>query len=886
MAFRVPERPVSNQPNITGDVLIDAFDHVATIVNIPPGSFPLIGPDTFLANITGSSAPPVQQLLTTLAGSFLTYIPGTGVIDWDGVAVQKAGAPAGTQRTLNIIEGANITATVVNNTVTGAVDITLASTGGSGSAQSWAGTLEVSKFSGPWNPHIDAPQYISFGVEDAIPGVGHLRFSQDCHIEANFDGYFHVLGSLFLGGHASPNDATTIASDIITFDATDSLIGLSGDIMSLVSTNSAVVQSTASTLSLSGQTGATLTAQTGNAGISATTGLAAVTGSTQVQIVSAADVVCASLDDFRVMTGSPFTQRFQIDEFGAIGLGSAAVIGPAGHVITSQGPGAPPVWAAVDLSSVTYTAGDGINLSGNVFSVDATDIVDGVSIVEVATNNIQRAALTGFITASQGQNTTTSAEPLVTFGSSSNMTNERVLTAGANVSISTVVAGLIVVSATNTDTTYTAGDGIDLASNVFSVDVSDFAGTGLEDDGANNLRIAAAAAGDGLTGGAGSALAVGGSTSIIVGADDVQRAAITGFATAAQNSNVTSSAEPIVTFSASSNMSNERILSNGANTTINTTIAGQIRVDATDTTYSSGDSITISGGGNSVNYTGNATVVEISGATSNLGTIDISALTCGGSVRVTSASSAFSIEGFTAKSDGFWFYFEADLSTTNHCTLFHEDLTATAGNRLALPFDTEMREQGRTRGIFFYRNTRWNWCSANPQVIGLSPTNYAGFTDQTGGFEVVTSVADIIMTAGFNADVVLNAGGNVELNGDDIRANSHPVMTRTGGPTVSIPAGTTNNLVISTDTVALRRGAAVGTSTVTGITGGVNGRLLQFFSVDGSAADLCQFAHDDSGSVAENRIYCPGNTNFSWRNRGGGWLRYDGGTSRWIVLAP
>ncbi|MDP6583022.1 MAG: hypothetical protein QF535_00095, partial [Anaerolineales bacterium] len=36
----------------------------------------------------------------------------------------------------------------------------------------------------------------------------------------------------------------------------------------------------------------------------------------------------------------------------------------------------------------------------------------------------------------------------------------------------------------------------------------DFAGTGLEDDGSDNLRIAAAAAGDGLTGGGGLALAV------------------------------------------------------------------------------------------------------------------------------------------------------------------------------------------------------------------------------------------------------------------------------------------------------------------------------------------------------------------------------------------
>lgn len=40
------------------------------------------------------------------------------------------------------------------------------------------------------------------------------------------------------------------------------------------------------------------------------------------------------------------------------------------------------------------------------------------------------------------------------------------------------------------------------------VEPADFAGTGLEDDGADNLRIAAAAAGNGLTGGAGAALAV------------------------------------------------------------------------------------------------------------------------------------------------------------------------------------------------------------------------------------------------------------------------------------------------------------------------------------------------------------------------------------------
>jgi hypothetical protein len=65
------------------------------------------------------------------------------------------------------------------------------------------------------------------------------------------------------------------------------------------------------------------------------------------------------------------------------------------------------------------------------------------------------------------------------------------------------------------------GDGISVGSNEIDVVVADFAGTGLEDDGSNNLRISADAAGDGLTGGAGSALAVGAGDGIEVGADSV-----------------------------------------------------------------------------------------------------------------------------------------------------------------------------------------------------------------------------------------------------------------------------------------------------------------------------------------------------------------------------
>jgi hypothetical protein len=52
----------------------------------------------------------------------------------------------------------------------------------------------------------------------------------------------------------------------------------------------------------------------------------------------------------------------------------------------------------------------------------------------------------------------------------------------------------------------TEGDGINISGSTISVDVTDIAGTGLENDGSNNLRLAAQ--GNGIAGGAGSTLSV------------------------------------------------------------------------------------------------------------------------------------------------------------------------------------------------------------------------------------------------------------------------------------------------------------------------------------------------------------------------------------------
>lgn len=55
----------------------------------------------------------------------------TARMNWDGLAVRKAGVLAGTRRAINVIDGTNITTTVVDNAGTGAVDITINASGGS-----------------------------------------------------------------------------------------------------------------------------------------------------------------------------------------------------------------------------------------------------------------------------------------------------------------------------------------------------------------------------------------------------------------------------------------------------------------------------------------------------------------------------------------------------------------------------------------------------------------------------------------------------------------------------------------------------------------------------------------------------------------------------------
>lgn len=243
------------------------------------------------------------------------------------------------------------------------------------------------------------------------------------------------------------------------------------------------------------------------------------------------------------------------------------------------------------------TAAIGSSVAGVVeiqWSLDLASLLAAIDSSSIVVNGsvLHRAALSGAISANQNGNTTLFAGIRDNGSPENDRTN------------------LNFVSGTNTTATVTDDAGNDELEIRFNVD--DFPLTGLADQAAETFvgnftggsaaptaRAGSSVAGGGLTYTAGGTLAVGAGTYVTVGANDVavdraalsadldsasvvdssgvlQRAALTGFITASQNSNATASAEPLVMYSASSNASAERVTTSSTSIAISTGVAGQI----------------------------------------------------------------------------------------------------------------------------------------------------------------------------------------------------------------------------------------------------------------------------------------------------------------------
>jgi hypothetical protein len=338
---------------------------------------------------------------------------------------------------------------------------------------------------------------------------------------------------------------------------------------------------------------------------------------------------------------------------------------------------------------------------------------------------------------------------------------------------------------------------------------------------------------------------------------EFQRAALTGAITASANSNAT-------LFDASAS---------GAGLT-----GGGTAVLA----VGAGASITVNA--NDVAYTGTTDEILLSTITGNQGTIDISTLDCGGAVRVNSASSAYSIEGFTAKPVGFWFNFVTQFEASDFCTLFHEDATATAANRLQLPKEENIVSSPIAGQFVYCGESRWRWLGHNPALFGTRVNGMEIVVSttpvtirSTGHLDITSGASDDInidagntvnITSGGSGDVNITSPDNVNISATDVVVSSDTLFSEQVAMSKSVQctgifsttlAASGNNLAIGE--VSAVRIALTGAQNLTGMVPSGAGHMVFILNIDTS--DILTIVHNSGSSSAGNQFACPGGVNFA-----------------------
>lgn len=234
------------------------------------GSLPDIPANTFLGNITGVLGPTTANSLATLAGTALTY--AAGVINWDGIEIWSSagidqgdfiilqfadttsvitaggsfagprwqqrferaaltgaisaaqnsnatlfagildnGAARADRQNLNFLTGTGIAASVTDDAGNNELEIRFQWDGVTDLSTGWASVLAKNNNSGTNNPHIDAGQFIGFGVEGSLPVTGDIRASANFDVRATGTANFQGDGSLGLfGGQIAVASGTTV----------------------------------------------------------------------------------------------------------------------------------------------------------------------------------------------------------------------------------------------------------------------------------------------------------------------------------------------------------------------------------------------------------------------------------------------------------------------------------------------------------------------------------------------------------------------------------------------------------------------------------------------------------------------------------------------------
>jgi len=269
-------------------------------------------------------------------------------------------------------------------------------------------------------------------------------------------------GELLIGGTSGPAVATLTAGSNITITNSDGGI-------SIAATDTNTTYTAGDGLDLSGTEFSTDLKSNG--------GL--VIESTELAVDLGASSITGTLDETDGGTGlTGYTAGDVIYASGTDTLAKLAK-GSAGQVLKMNSGATAPEWGSD--ASQTYTAGDGLDLNTAEFSVDLKS--NGGLVIESTEVAVDLGAssITGTLAVGDGgtgQTTYTNGQLLIG-NTTGNTLAKATLTAGSNVSI-TNGTGSITIAATDTNTTYTAGDGLDLSSTEFSADLKADGGLVIE----------------------------------------------------------------------------------------------------------------------------------------------------------------------------------------------------------------------------------------------------------------------------------------------------------------------------------------------------------------------------------------------------------------------
>jgi hypothetical protein len=388
------------------------------------------------------------------------------------------------------------------------------------------------------------------------------------------------------------------------------------------------------------------------------------------------------------------------------------------------------------------------------------------------------------------------------------------------------------------------------------------------------------------------------STTLTYSGTQLQRAALTGFAAASANSNATTSAEPIVTYSSSGNMSAERVTTSSTTVTVSTSVANQIEFQRAALT----GEVTASANSNttaitrSTNFVWTGThefdndaafddVVDIGHLLLTTGVFTL-ALSEGDNndVAIGNVSVASFTTGVVNVLTGMVPAFNGQLvwienSDDNASFSIAHDSTSTAANRFYCPHGQTLIISASTGVWARYNGTLSRWIIADSKEwkglnVRDTPSLHTGIGTldviEGNGITLTHSASGTSPERELDLTIEVDSAADFTWTGahtfdDSTTFNAHQFRYARVDDVASTGTITTYTIASTTSTVLMD---TAGTTTIRGATALVEGQRVTFIRSRTSGFTVTFNHEDGSAANANNRFNCPNNAAHVLTNAG------------------